>query len=205
MNCAVHPDLEATGYCRECGKALCAACARPVRDVLYCEDCLATVVGHSAPAGAPPVNSAQRSSSNPGLAFVLGFCIPGLGAVYNCEYNKALIHIAIFAALIVGQTSVDSAGAHVMLAFMMTGFVFYMGFDAMHTARRMRGGQPSSDPLASWSKDRPVGAFILIGLGLLFLLSNFGFFDWDIIGRGWPVILIVVGVLLLMKRLGRSS
>ncbi len=44
MNCAVHADTEASGYCRNCGKAMCAACSHRVRDVLYCEDCLATVI-----------------------------------------------------------------------------------------------------------------------------------------------------------------
>ena len=40
MRCAVHSDVDAVGYCRNCGKAMCSACVRPVRDVLYCEDCL---------------------------------------------------------------------------------------------------------------------------------------------------------------------
>ena len=44
MKCAVHSEVDAVGYCRNCGKALCSACVRPVRDVLYCEDCLATLV-----------------------------------------------------------------------------------------------------------------------------------------------------------------
>jgi len=39
MNCAVHSDVDAVGYCRNCGKAMCSTCVRPVRDVLYCEDC----------------------------------------------------------------------------------------------------------------------------------------------------------------------
>ena len=45
MKCAVHPEVDATGYCRNCGKPMCPACVRPVRDVLYCEDCLANVMG----------------------------------------------------------------------------------------------------------------------------------------------------------------
>src|SRR2546429_5096701 len=48
MNCAVHTDVDAVGYCRNCGKAMCSTCVRPVRDVLYCEDCLATIMGISA-------------------------------------------------------------------------------------------------------------------------------------------------------------
>ena len=40
MNCANHADASAVAYCRTCGKALCANCTRPVRGVIYCEDCL---------------------------------------------------------------------------------------------------------------------------------------------------------------------
>src|SRR5271154_1771634 len=45
MKGAVHSDVDAVAYCRNCGKALCSACARPVRDVIYCEDCLAAHLG----------------------------------------------------------------------------------------------------------------------------------------------------------------
>src|SRR5258708_1362620 len=97
MNCAVHADTEASGYCRNCGKAMCAACSHRVRDVLYCEDCLAQHVGlppappppgavsgvPADPGGfAPPIPAAHKQTGAPVLAFLLGF-IPGLGAVYN--------------------------------------------------------------------------------------------------------------------------
>ena len=49
MKCAVHPDVDAVAYCRNCGKALCSVCARPVRDVIYCEDCLAATLGLQSP------------------------------------------------------------------------------------------------------------------------------------------------------------
>ena len=116
MKCAVHPDVEASGYCRNCGKPMCSACVRPVKDVLYCEECLAGVMGLSTSpsptatevAGSPvasasPVGQAGLpagpSKGNPGVAFLLGL-IPGLGAIYNGEYNKALIHIGVFLSLI---------------------------------------------------------------------------------------------------------
>jgi len=45
----------------------------------------------------------------------------------------------------------------------------------------------------------PVGAFILIGLGVIFLLDEFGLFNfnWD---KFWPIILIVVGAAMLFRR-----
>ena len=60
MKCAVHGEVDAIGFCRNCGKAMCAACVRPVRDVYYCEDCLAQVIGIPAPAPSamPPAGTA---------------------------------------------------------------------------------------------------------------------------------------------------
>ncbi|MBZ5701366.1 MAG: DUF5668 domain-containing protein [Acidobacteriia bacterium] len=208
MNCAVHTEQQAVGYCRNCGKALCAACTRPVRDVIYCEDCLASLMGHAAPAAAPaaaPVAPAPAaSSSSPAVAFILGF-FPGLGAIYNGEYNKGLIHILVFAAMVVGLSTVQSDGAETALGLLLAGFIFYMAFDAMRTAQARRAGEPSPDALETWSKEKPVGAILLIVLGALFLLSNFGWFPWDRISQFWPVILIVAGILMLRKRLGHAG
>ena len=46
----------------------------------------------------------------------------------------------------------------------------------------------------------PVAAIILIGLGVLFLLDNLGFFHWYWAARYWPVILIVLGLWIAAKR-----
>jgi len=216
MNCAVHTGVEATGYCRNCGKAMCPACTRQVRDVLYCEDCLASVMGLSPvqpvagvgalpPPGPLPPAPPTKASSNPGVAFFLGF-IPGLGAIYNGEYNKALIHIVVFAALIVGLSSDPDSGVAVTLALLLAGFVFYMAIDAMRTARARLDGAPTPDPLESWSKNRPIGPMILIALGAFFLLKNFGFFDFFRVREFfWPVILIGAGLLMLRNRLGSQG
>ena len=219
MKCAVHPEAEATGYCRNCGKPMCPACVRPVRDVLYCEECLANVMGLATPpaaatgvpgaealpaVGVPPV-PAQRPGGNPGLAFLLGL-VPGLGAIYNGEYNKALIHIVVFAAIIVGLSSDIGGGADVALAFVLAGFIFYMAIDAMRTVKARNAGEVVQDPLESWSKTRPVGPLILIAVGALFLLNNFGFFDYFRVRQiFWPLVLIGVGVLMLRNRVGGQN
>src|SRR2546423_4402708 len=112
MKCAVHPDADAVGYCRNCGKPMCAVCVRPVRDVLYCEDCLAGVMGLSTPAAAsapgvvPPSVAGGPAAPQTGLgpspvlAFFLGF-LPGLGAFYNEQFGKGIIHLAIFLLLLI--------------------------------------------------------------------------------------------------------
>src|SRR5712692_2220822 len=214
MKCSVHSDMDAVGYCRNCGKAMCSTCIRPVRDVLYCEDCLATIMGipGATPAATasgqipasslPPAPAVGRPTSSPGIAFVLGL-FPGLGAVYNGEYNKALIHIVVFAAMIVGLSSDIGDSADVLLSLLLAGFVLYMAFDAMRTARARNFGEAPVDPLESWSKNRPVGPIILIALGVLFLLNNFSWFPFYRIGRLWPLVLIGVGVLMFRNRLSR--
>jgi hypothetical protein len=218
MKCAVHPEVDASGYCRNCGKPMCAVCVRPVHDVLYCEECLAQVMGLPAPrtadpvaaqgapeaqGAAPPAPIAKKpESASPALAFILGF-IPGVGAIYNGEYNKALIHIVVFAAIIVGLSSDIGDGPTVALSFLLTGFIFYMAIDAMRTAKARNAGVDMPDPLESWSKTRPVGPLILIAMGVLFLLNNFGFFDFFRVRQiFWPLVLIGVGVLLLRNRMG---
>ncbi len=209
MNCAVHSDVDAVGYCRNCGKAMCSTCVRPVRDVLYCEDCLAGIMGipgAGAPASAPgmlpsPAPSA-RSGGSPGVAFFLGL-FPGLGAVYNGEYNKALIHIVVFTAIIVGLNGDVGEGADLLLSLLLAGFIFYMAFDAMRTAQAKNKGETPTDPLESWSTNRPIGPMILIGLGVIFLLHNFNIFPFYRFWRLWPLVLIGVGVLMFRNRLGR--
>ena len=138
MNCAVHPGAEATGFCRNCGKALCPQCTRDVRGVLYCQDCLAALVSHPQMAAGTP---------NPTLALILGW-VPGLGAVYNGEYMKGLIHILIFAGLIallntdqVNQSTPTLA----FLALSLVGFILYMPFEAFNTAKARAQGLPAPD------------------------------------------------------------
>ena len=48
----------------------------------------------------------------------------------------------------------------------------------------------------------PVGAFILIGLGVLFLLDEVGVLHFHSLWRFWPLVLIALGVRVLMRRSG---
>jgi TM2 domain-containing membrane protein YozV len=46
----------------------------------------------------------------------------------------------------------------------------------------------------------PVGAVVLIGLGMIFLLANLGWFSFHWVSHFWPMILIVIGLWLFVKR-----
>jgi hypothetical protein len=166
---------------------------------------------YGSPGFVPPVAAVpppQPGKSSGAIAFILGFILPGLGAVYNGEYNKALIHIVIFASLVFGLTNVDelSAGAITMLGLLLSGFIFYTAFDSMRVAQAKNSGQPlAPDPLESFSRNLPIGPIVLIGIGGLMLLNNFRVFDFLHLGlsRTWPLILIGVGIFLFRNRMNR--
>lgn len=195
MKCAVHPEAEATGFCRNCGKPLCAQCTREVRGALYCEQCLSGIL-----AGPQATAAARTGDSRPAIAATLGV-IPGLGAVYNGEYVKALIHVVVFASLIAAMAAdlASSFQAFVIVSFVA--FCFYMPVDAYRVAKARSTGEPAPPDLMQGPGRKPIGAIVLIGLGVLILLGNFGLLEREWFAKAWPVGLIVLGVWVLMDRM----
>jgi hypothetical protein len=199
MNCAVHTDVQATGFCRNCGKAVCPECTREVRGALYCEQCLAGLLS------APPALEPDKAHVNPGLAATLGI-IPGLGAVYNGEYMKALIHVLIFAGLIAALSSDPPDSVAAFLGIALACFYFYMPIEAYRTARARRDGLPEpANFIDGGAARKPIGAFILIGIGALLLLGNFGVLQQEWLRKTWPVVLILIGGFILWDRLKKNS
>jgi len=203
MNCANHPEAAGAAYCRTCGKALCEECKRDVRGVIYCEECIAARLTGTAPGVAAP------GAGNPVLAALLGL-IPGVGAMYNGQFAKAIVHVVIFAILV---TLADSGQYEALWGILIPFFIFYQAFDAHRTAKARLLGQPvPEDPMGLsrglWGQGEgagsfsnvPTGAIVLIGLGVLFLLSNAGVFHWNWVGKLWPLILIAVGIRMYMRR-----
>jgi len=141
MNCVNHPDTAVTAYCQNCGKGLCSACVRNVQGNVYCEPCLASRVppGPGAPAGAYPPGYAPPAGANPGTATILGF-IPGVGAMYNGQYIKAIVHVIVFVVLI------GLADRYWFFGLLIGFWVLYQVFDAHQTAKARRDGLPLPDP-----------------------------------------------------------
>ncbi|MFB3917550.1 MAG: B-box zinc finger protein [Terriglobales bacterium] len=212
MTCATHPEVTAAAYCRTCGKALCADCMRNIRGAIYCEDCIATRLQSAAAATGAGTTVVVTSGPSPALAGVLaGFFPFGVGAVYTGRYIKGLVHLVIFIMLVAILSSnlqpAELFGAvfGIALAF----FYVYQIVDAVRTAQALQTGQPVPDPfglerLAGGQRvnlpNVPLGAIILIGLGLLFLLGNMGLLHLHRAGRFWPLILIVLGLWLFARR-----
>jgi len=59
-------------------------------------------------------------------------------------------------------------------------------------------------PPVHWRRREPVGAVILIALGVLFLLGQFDWFSWHMFRYFWPLLLIGLGVWLIVRRLQDS-
>jgi hypothetical protein len=183
---------EPKGFCRNCGKPLTADSLREVRGAYYCEDCLAQSVARPA---------APVADGSPTLAAVLGF-IPGLGAVYNGEYMKALVHVLIFGTIIVALDRTSAEGLFVPL---LIAFIFYMPLEAYRTAKAKLMGRKPDSLFGEQAARLPVGPLILITAGFLLLVDRFVPRFLDRIFDFWPVVLIVVGVLLLLRRTGQPA
>jgi hypothetical protein len=150
MNCVNHPEAVVTAYCQNCGKGLCAQCSREVQGSVFCEPCLAArVTGMPGPGmpgpGAPGPGAPgayvppPMGVPNPGTATILGF-IPGVGAMYNGQYIKAIVHVLVFVVLI-------SITQHYGIFGIFVGaWVLYQVFDAHQTAKARRDGLPLPDP-----------------------------------------------------------
>jgi hypothetical protein len=228
MNCANHADASAVAYCRTCGKALCANCTRPVKGVIYCEECLGARMEGKTPPGAaafvpgapagtayPPPAAAAGSGPNPALAGILaGFFPFGVGAVYTGQYAKGLAHLLIFGLLIAGASASDSRGSEVLgviCGFGIAFFYVYQIIDAVRSARALQVGQPAPDPFGlaqTFSGGRkldasrvPAGAVILIVIGVFFLLHTAGLFDVNF-SHVWPLLLILLGGWIFATRWG---
>jgi len=131
MRCVNHPDVEVKSFCQSCGKALCVDCVKttPGGQIL-CESCATGWQAFQQPFVAPPAGI-----PNPTTAAFLGL-IPGVGAMYNGQLFKGLIHVVVFAVLV---SIADNYKIFIMFVF---AWVLYQSFEAFHTAKARRDGLP---------------------------------------------------------------
>jgi hypothetical protein len=261
MDCVNHGGISATAYCQNCGKGLCPSCTRnTVGGQVLCAPCAATWQAYS-----QPFAPAFPGGPNPSTAAVLGL-IPGVGAMYNGQFFKGFIHVVIFAVLITITTHYGIFGIFI------AAWVIYQSFEAFHTAKAMRDGQPLPDPFGLnelsnminmgarmhppgqpgagpgavggsypptyagqpqppfqapytppvpgvagpnappappqyWQpsfceRGEPIGAIVLIALGLMFLLGQLDIFHGHFMEFAWPLLLIALGVWLMVRRMG---
>ena len=181
MKCSYHPAAEAQESCSACKKPLCNECAHKIKGKAYCQDCLiegaewaSTIKGLKLPSDAP-----RRAA--------LCAIIPGLGAVYNSEYLKAVTYFAVWAAL-------SLMGARVSGVFGFGAFVFvlFTMFDAYRSAETRIRMQLLPAPETSRQDKAVIGwGVFLIVLGLFFLLENV--IPFHFLNKLWPLVFVLLG------------
>jgi LiaI-LiaF-like transmembrane region/B-box zinc finger len=207
MNCLNHPEVPAAAFCRTCGKPLCDTCKRLAQGTVYCDEHVpAAASAPPAPTPVPTPRSVAEPGVSPGLAFTLGLIIPGVGAIYNGQYAKGLVHAVIFGLLISIISSGSAHGLEPLFSVLIAAWVFYMAVEAYHTAQKRRAGEPVDEfssliNLHTRGSRFPAGAVVLIGLGVLLLLNTTDIIPLEKVLRYWPVLLILLGVYLLYSRL----
>jgi len=164
---------------------------------------------YTAPTYTPPPSGTQgESHPSPGLAFALGL-IPGVGAIYNGQYAKGLVHVLIVGLLISILSNDVAPGFEPLIALLLAGFWAYMAFEAYHTAHQRALGR-SVDEFSSLVPMRkgnraPVAPMILIILGVVILLNNLEIFQLRQLLKFWPVVLIALGAVMLYGRVAGAG
>lgn len=203
MYCGYHAKNPAVVQCNQCARWLCPACDHRVRGFPFCQDCIVAGVEllrhHATP------SHILRRRSSPFVAALLSF-VPGLGAAYNGQTSKAIVHFAIFASFF--QMAVMT-----QLTFFVLGVLgtwLFSAVDACRTAQLMRAGlspDAEEDVIARRLYGNPFAwGTTLIIIGTMFLLHTLLGVTLPI-KELLPVALVALGAYMLFDylRRGKSS
>jgi len=206
MNCAYHTENAAAINCNGCGKPLCPACDHRIKGFPYCQDCIV--------AGVELLRNREQSifvpivkkQTSPLLATILSLLCPGLGAAYNGQTSKAIIHFLVFIGLF--QMAILTSGMAVfVLGFL--GMWLYAALDSWRTAQMIRSGifpDAAEDVLVQrFSGNARLWGIILTIIGVSFILQTFFDFRQILTKLILPALLIGFGLHLLRRYLFRPK
>lgn len=206
MNCAYHSHNAATVSCNGCGKPLCPACDHRIKGFPYCQDCIVLGVDLLRTHNQASSSSYIKAQTSPFIALVLSFICPGLGAAYNGQTHKALIHFAVSVGLF--QLAINLRMP--FFVFGVLGMWLYSAVDAWKSARLIRSGaRPdlADDILTQRFSGNPkLWGVLLTILGATFLLQKFFGRDFS----AWmsvllPIFLIGLGLYILRNYIFKSD
>ncbi len=112
----------------------------------------------------------------------------GVGALYNGQYTKALLHLVIFAGLVHMQ---DRGGGQPFIGLVLAGFIIYQFFDNIQSARAINAAAAGQVPATAVDQGLPeipsqgsiFWGVVLIVLGGLLILANFEIINYDTLDR----------------------
>ena len=199
--CAFHPKNPAVVQCNQCARWLCPACDHRIRGFPFCQECIVAGVELLRSQRANPSQVFRRKSS-PFVATLLSF-VPGLGAAYNGQTAKAIVHFAIFASFF--QMAVLTQGLHFFVLGVFGTWLF-AAVDACRTAQLMRSGlspETEEDVIARRLYGNPFAwGVTLIVIGSIFLLHTLLGIQLPV-RELLPVALVLLGAYMLFDYLRR--
>lgn len=190
--------------CSNCARPLCQACDHRIRGFAFCQDCIVAGVDalrlrQSQPSGQQVI----RRKSSPFIATFLSLFVPGLGAAYNGQTSKAIVHFAIFASFFQMAVITDGGAFFVLGVF---GMWLFAAVDACRTAQLTRAGlapDAEEDAITRQLYGNPVAwGVTLLVLGGLFLSRTVLGVQFPV-RRALPVALVVLGAYILYDYLKR--
>jgi TM2 domain-containing membrane protein YozV len=192
MKCYYHKSREAEYSCKLCSRPLCKDCIEEIKGQYFCKDCVQKFVNGKIE---KKIEEEKLTRKSPGGAALLSI-VPGLGQIYNGQVIKAIGIIFLFVSLII-LIDIYSSGP----LFPLLLAAVYLGgiVDAYRTAKLynlISKGLAPAESLRTIPEGSIWWGIILIIVGLLFLLHNFGIrLYW--LSDFWPLLLIAIGVYLL--------
>src|SRR3989475_4005676 len=202
MYCAYHTKNPAVLQCSNCARPLCPACDHRIRGFPFCQDCIVSGVELLRQQSSAQPRPFVRRRTSPFIATLLSF-VPGLGAAYNGQTSKAIVHFAIFASFF--QMAVVTDGVQFFILGVIGTWLF-AAVDACRTAQLMRAGlapDAEEDAIARQLYGNPLAwGVTLIVLGTMFLSHTLLGVQFPM-RRALPAALVVLGAYILFDYLKR--
>lgn len=204
MTCNYHTRNPAVVQCSQCARPLCQACDHRIRGFPFCQDCILAGVEmlryqqvHTTGA------NVIRRKTSPFVATLLSFFVPGLGAAYNGQTSKAIVHFAIFASFFQMAVVTDGGPFFVLGVF---GIWLFAAVDACRTAQLMRAGlapDAEEDAITRQLYGNPLAwGITLVALGSMFLAKTVLGVQFPM-RRALPLVLVLLGGYILFDYLKR--
>ena len=200
MYCSYHVSSVARVQCVGCSRALCPACDHRIKGYPYCQDCILRGVE-----GLAAYRYHSTGTRSRALVATMLALVPGMGAVYNRQNVKAVIHFCTVVGLF-QMTKIHLAPG----LFVLAGLAFYIYsiIDAHRTAQLIaRGESAAADEdrfKSALIRRAPALGVIFIIAGTLFVIKVLSPVGLVALAKLFPVLLILLGGYLLAKYFKRS-
>ena len=199
MYCSYHTSNISGVQCSSCARPLCRACDPRIKGYPYCQDCIVLGV-EGLSRGYENVRPRGRAR----LAAMFAV-LPGMGAVYNRQNIKAVVHfVSIIGLFELASLRVASG------VFALAGVLVYLYsiIDAYRTAMSIARGESAAVDeerfKRSLIKRAPLIGIMLISAGILLVVQILRPFAFVTLARLFPVALIILGGYLLTRYFKRS-